>query len=278
MESSSDGIIAKDLNGIVTSWNGGAERMFGYAAREIIGRPITLILPADRLAEEHYILERIRRGERVEHFETIRQRKDGSPINVSVTISAIRNALGRVIGASKVARDITEQRLTEDALRKSEERFSKALRTSPMAIAISTYPDGRYVDVNDYFVRTLGYERDELWGCRALDPGIWARPEQRTAVLVRIAAGETVRDVECLLRTKSGELRTVIAAVEQIVLGDQPCLLFINCDITERQRVEAALHQTESCLRAVVDNIEEMIWWPCQAKGASTHGTSMKWI
>jgi two-component system cell cycle sensor histidine kinase/response regulator CckA len=260
VESSSDGIIAKDLNGIVTSWNRGAERMFGYAATEIIGRPITLILPADRLAEEDYILERIRRGERVEHFETIRQRKDGSLINVSVTISPIRNAQGGVIGASKVARDITEKRLAEDALRKSEERFSKAFRASPMAIAISTYPEGRYVDVNDYFIRTIGYERDEVLGRRALDLGIWARPEQRAAVIARIAAGETVRDVECLLRTKSGELRTVIAAVEQIVLGDQPCLLFINCDITERQRAEAALHQSESRLRAVVDNIEEMIW------------------
>lgn len=109
VESSADAIVAKDLNGVITSWNQGAERLFGYTAEEVIGRPITIVIPEDRLDEEPEILARIRRGERVEHFETIRRRKDGSLVEISLTISPIRNRKGEIVGASKIARDITER-------------------------------------------------------------------------------------------------------------------------------------------------------------------------
>ncbi len=120
VESSSDAIVGKDLRGDVTSWNRGAERMFGYAASEMIGQSITVLIPPSRLEDEEQILTRIRRGERVEHFETVRSRKDGSLLEVSVTVSPIKDALGKIIGASKVARDITDRRNTEVALRESE--------------------------------------------------------------------------------------------------------------------------------------------------------------
>jgi PAS domain S-box-containing protein len=113
VESSDDAIVSKDLNGIIQSWNEGASRIFGYSAAEAIGQHITLLLPEDRLQEETVIIERICRGERVDHFETVRRRKDGSLIDVSLTISPIRNQDGRVIGASKIARDITERKKTE---------------------------------------------------------------------------------------------------------------------------------------------------------------------
>jgi PAS domain S-box-containing protein len=118
--SSDDAIISKNLDGIVRSWNQGAERLFGYAAEEVIGKPITLIIPADRLDEEASILARLRRGERVDHFETVRKRKDGTFVNISLCISPIRDDLGRVIGASKVARDITDRQEVEEARRKAE--------------------------------------------------------------------------------------------------------------------------------------------------------------
>jgi PAS domain S-box-containing protein len=108
--SSDDAIISKDLDGIITSWNEGAQRIFGYTAEEAIGRSITLLIPPDRQAEEPKILEQLERGERVDHFETVRQRKDGSLLDISVTISPIRDANGRIIGASKVARDISDRR------------------------------------------------------------------------------------------------------------------------------------------------------------------------
>lgn len=113
VESSDDAIIAKNLDGIVESWNGGAERLFGYMAEEMIGRPITIILPPDRIEEEARILARLRNGERVDHFETVRLRKDGSEVQVSVTISPIRDRTGKIVGASKVARDISERKLFE---------------------------------------------------------------------------------------------------------------------------------------------------------------------
>jgi PAS domain S-box-containing protein len=116
VESSDDAIISKDLNGIVRSWNRGAEAIFGYRAEEMIGRPISVLFPPDRLAEEDDILARLRRGGRVDHFETVRRRKDGRDIDVSLTISPVRDAAGRVVGVSKIARDITEKKRAEAAL------------------------------------------------------------------------------------------------------------------------------------------------------------------
>src|SRR5262249_39144308 len=114
-----DAIISKDLDGEITSWNKGAERLFGYTAAEAIGRSITMLIPPDRQDEEPEILARLRRGERVDHFETIRIRKDGSRLNVSVTISPVKGSGGRIVGASKVARDITERVQHELAMREA---------------------------------------------------------------------------------------------------------------------------------------------------------------
>ena len=110
VETSDDAIVSKDLNGIVTSWNKGAERIFGYTAREMIGKPITTLIPADLVNTEPRILERIRRGERIDHYETVRQRKDGSLIDVSLSVSPVMDGSGKVVGASKIVRDITERK------------------------------------------------------------------------------------------------------------------------------------------------------------------------
>lgn len=117
VESSDDAIVSKDLNGLVTSWNASAERIFGYSASEMIGKSILVIIPQDRHEEEIQILARIRSGNRVEHFDTLRRRKDGSLVPVSITVSPVRNSGGKVIGASKIARDITERRRFEETQR-----------------------------------------------------------------------------------------------------------------------------------------------------------------
>jgi len=114
VESSDDAIVSKDLDGIITSWNRGAERLFGYTAEEAIGKPITMLIPADQSDEEPGILARIRRGERVDHYETIRRRKDGSLIDISLTVSPVRTAEGTIVGASKIARDISERRRAQE--------------------------------------------------------------------------------------------------------------------------------------------------------------------
>jgi len=123
VDSSDDAIISKNLDGTITTWNKGAQRIFGYSAEEAVGHPITMLIPPDRLEEETTILERLKRGERVDHFETIRLRKDGAALDISLTISPVRDDKGRVIGASKIARDITERKRAQEALEISEERL-----------------------------------------------------------------------------------------------------------------------------------------------------------
>ncbi len=141
VEFSDDAIVSKNLDGIITSWNKGAERVFGYTAEEAIGQPITIVIPTDRQDEEHAILTRIRRGERIEHFETVRQRKHGSLIVVSLTVSPVKNAEGKIVGASKNARDITEQKRAQEQIatlaREAEHRSKNLLATVQATVHLS---------------------------------------------------------------------------------------------------------------------------------------------
>ena len=143
--SSDDAIISKDLNGIIRSWNKGAERVFGYGEKEAIGRSITMLIPADRQNEEPGIIERIRRGERIEHYETIRQHKNGSLIDISLTVSPVKNGRGEVVGASKIARDISDRKRAEESrdllLHEIKHRVKNTLGTV-QAIASQTFRGG----------------------------------------------------------------------------------------------------------------------------------------
>jgi PAS domain S-box-containing protein len=144
VESSDDAIVSKNLDGVITSWNRGAERIFGYSAEEAIGQPITIVIPQDRQDEERTILTRIRRGERIDHFETIRQRKHGSLIVVSLTVSPVKNAEGKIVGASKIARDITEQKRSQEkiaALAREAEHRSKNLLANVQATVMLSQSD-----------------------------------------------------------------------------------------------------------------------------------------
>jgi len=138
VDSSDDAIISKDLGGRITSWNRGAERLYGYTAAEAVGKSIMIVVPSERQQEEREILARLQRGERVDHFETIRQRKDGAPLNVSLTISPLRNEKGEIIGASKIARDITEQKRTEEAIRTLNARLTEDLAAMTRMQQLST--------------------------------------------------------------------------------------------------------------------------------------------
>ena len=120
VDSSADAIISKNLSGIIQTWNKSAERIFGYTAEEAIGQPVLLIIPPDLHAEEAMILARVRDGQRIEHYETVRRRKDGQLITIALTVSPVRNASGAIIGASKVARDITENKQTKRAIAEAQ--------------------------------------------------------------------------------------------------------------------------------------------------------------
>jgi PAS domain S-box-containing protein len=138
VDSSDDAIISKDLNGVIMSWNRSAELLFGYTAEEAVGKPVTLIIPPDRLDEEPGILSRLKRGERVNHFETVRRRKDGTLLDISLTISPVRDAQGKIIGASKIARDISERRRAEKAIQALNAQLTAELSAMTRLQKLST--------------------------------------------------------------------------------------------------------------------------------------------
>jgi PAS domain S-box-containing protein len=161
IDSSDDAIISKDLNGVITSWNIGAERLFGYAAEEVVGQPVTILIPFDRLEEEPKILSRLKRGERVDHFETIRKRKDGALLDISLTISPVKDRQGNIIGVSKIARDITERKRAQAALLESEARFRQLADSMPQLVWTAR-PDGHFDYYNERWYQFTGLSRDGM--------------------------------------------------------------------------------------------------------------------
>jgi two-component system, cell cycle sensor histidine kinase and response regulator CckA len=245
LESSDDAIIGKTLDGTITTWNRGAENLFGYSESEAVGKPIQMLLPPERANEEFDILTRIKKGERISHFETVRVQKDGKRIDVSVTISPIRDSSGTIIGASKIARDISERKCVEEELRKAEERFGKAFRSNPLAVSISTKAEGRYLDVNDAFLKILGYTRGDVIGSTPSGLSFWAQPAQREQMLKLLEENGHVRELRTQYKTSTGELREAEVSAEQIELEGQPCVLAITRDITETLRLEAQFRQAQ---------------------------------
>ena len=200
VESSDDAIISKDLNGIITTWNTGAERIFGYAAREVIGQSVTILAPPDRVDEVRGILERIRRGERVHHFETVRRRKDGTLLDISLTVSPIIDESGNVVGASKVARDISERKRAEDALREKDDALEMA-RTELARVARLTTLGELTTSIAHEVGQPLGAMVASAGACArwlAADPPAMA--EARAALDNIVADGKRAREVIARIR------------------------------------------------------------------------------
>jgi PAS domain S-box-containing protein len=178
VEASSDAIISKNLEGIITSWNHAAERLLGYKPSEVLGRPISILIPQEHLDEEAYITDRIRRGERVEHFETVRCRKDGSHVTVSLTVSPIRNASGTIIGASKIARDTTEQRRAKIAAYEAGERYRSLFNAMDEGFCVvqmifdeaNRPQDYRFLEVNPAFEKQTGIQNGAGRSMREIAP------------------------------------------------------------------------------------------------------------
>jgi len=361
VESSGDAISSVALDGTIFSWNSGAERIYGYSEAEALGRPITILSPTDRPEEIPRILERLRQGETVEALETVRVRKDGHQIDVSLTVSPVRDRDGKIIGTSAVARDITAHRREEERSRRlaqlvdsatelistgdregritfmnqaflraigrsekevlgkyfrdvvlspsispglreqiqtgimekggwkgeclhrrkdgtdfpvylsvgplrdgagrvignvgivrdlteskrAEERFYKAFHLNPEPITIATVSEGRYLDVNESFLRITGYRRDEVIGRTSLELKFWERPEDRATLIELLKQQGSVRDLEITFRTKSGEQRTALDSADIIEVNGQKCIIAILKDITERKALEKQLRQLQ---------------------------------
>jgi len=249
VEFSDDAIIGKDLNSIVTSWNKGAEKIFGYTAGEMVGASIMRLIPADRADEEIQILAAIRRGESVQHFETLRRTKDGRLIHVSVTASPIKDAMGGVIGVSKTARDISERVKAEEARRAVEARYRTLFEYAPDGIVIAD-PAGRYLEVNARLCRMLEYDRSELIGRHAADI---VAPDEIPQIEPALDAikGESGYQREWRFRRKGG---SVFRAEVMATLMPDGNLLAIIRDSTDRKRAEEQLQWKTAFFEAQVNS------------------------
>jgi len=236
VESSDDAIISKDLNGTISSWNRAAERMFGYTAAEAVGRSIRMIIPADRQAEEDLVLSRIRAGEGMTHHETIRVRKDGTLIPISLTVSPIYDDAGTVIGASKIARDISERKRTDLLAR----RMAAVIDSSDDAI-ITKNLNSIITSWNPAAERMFGYTEAEAVGrsIRMLIPDELQGEEDD--VLAKIRAGAIVDHYETVRQRKDGTHLSISLTVSPIrnQEGDVVGASKIARDITERTRLLA---------------------------------------
>jgi two-component system CheB/CheR fusion protein len=244
---SDDAIISRDLDGIITSWNAGAERLFGYTAKEAIGRPVTLIYPPDRLHEDGEMLERVRRRESIEHYETVRRRRDGTEIDLSLSISPIVDASGCVVGASKIARDITLAKRADEALRQSEERF-RSLVSVITDVPWTMDASGAFIAPQPAWARYTGQPWEEHRGLG------WANavhPDDRAHVL---GAWEQARGSRGpyeshgrLWHAATQEYRHFVARATRLLDRDGGVREWVGTctDVHERKRAEEALRDAD---------------------------------
>jgi PAS domain S-box-containing protein len=259
VDSSDDAIVSKTLEGVVTSWNVGAERIFGYTAAEMIGRPITTLFPPELLDEERDFLARLSRRERIDHFETVRVRKDGQRIDISVTLSPIVDGAGRTVGISKIARDITERKRTERELLRREHELTDFFDNATVGLHW-VGPDGRIVRANRAELELLGYSADEYVGHHIAEFHADARAIQE--LLDRLRRDEAVHGFEARLVCKDGSFKDVV--IDSSVMREDGWFLHtrgFTRDVTERKRAErelAALLDREQAARREAEAANRM--------------------
>ena len=266
--SSDDAIISKTLEGIITSWNKGAQRIYGYSAEEAVGRPISMLVPPEHPDEVPEILQKIRRGEKVEHYETVRVTKDGRKLDISLSVSPIKDTEGNVVGGSTIARDITEREEAERRLRDAETLYRTLVEQIPAITYIQEPLESNNPKAVTYmspqYETILGYPAES----KVMDEEHWLRtlhPEDRERVLAEeVRTDETGEPFEVEYRVIAHDGRAVWLRDQARLVRDQEgrplYWLGVQYDITEQMRIEEELRQSEQLHRAVVEQAAEGIF------------------
>ena len=255
VDSSDDAIISKTVDGVITSWNKGAERIFGYLAEEAVGQHITLIIPEGRREEETDIIQRLRRGERIEHYETVRVRKDGTRVDISLTISPLKDDDGRIVGASKIARDITERKLVEQTL---AER-ALLLDLSNDAIMVRDEAD-RVTYWNKSAADLYGYSHEEAMGRVTHELFQTQFPEPLERIKTQLHRDNHWTG-ELIHKCKDGRQIIVLSrwALDRDHLGERRRILETNNDVTKQKDSEKTLLESEERLRKLTEKLETLV-------------------
>jgi PAS domain S-box-containing protein len=258
VESSDDVIVSKTLEGVITSWNGAAERLFGWTAAESIGKHITLIIPRERWAEEDDVLARIRRGERVDHFETVRVTKDGRFVDVSITVSPVRDASGRIVGASKIARDISERRRLEDARVAALAREREARQ---QAEALSRTKDELLATVSHELRTPLNSIFGWARMMQSSDMDDSARMRALNAIIRNVSAlGRLVEDLLDLSRVVTGRMRLDLRLVDIISVVEAAMETVRPAADAKGITLATTTHGSIGMIRAAPDRLQQVVW------------------
>ncbi len=266
VESSDDAIIAKTLDGVISTWNAAAERLFGYTEKEAIGQPIIMIIPPELHDQERDVLRRLRAGERLEHYETVRITKAGKRIDVSLTISPLRDLAGRIVGCSKIARDITEPKKAEAALRESEERFRGAMNN----IASGVYTldlNGLVTYLNPAAENMLGWTNAELLGRNMHDMAHYKHPDgspfpaSHCPGLQVLQKGVELREQVDMFIRKDGSFLPVVYSASPLTAEGRTIGIVVGFrDDTPRREAERALRESEARFRLVANTAPVLLW------------------
>ena len=255
VESSDDAIISRSLEGTITAWNSGAEKIFGYSSSEALGKPMGMLCPPERVNEESAALSRIARGERVDHFETVRVRKNGELIDISVTNSPIKDSSGTIVGASKIARDISERKRAERLLRESEERHRKFFENTPHPTWVFDRETLRFLAINAAAVRKYGYSREEFLTMTLKDI---RPPEDIPALLETVKSLGDGHETNGTWRhlLKDGSLIDTENTSYGLTFLGRPARVVVAVDVTQRKRAEAEKRQFIDSLAAANKELE----------------------
>jgi diguanylate cyclase (GGDEF)-like protein/PAS domain S-box-containing protein len=258
-ESSPQATVLVDNDSGILRINQEFTALFGYSREEAVGRNLDeLVAPGELLEEAHGLTKKAAAGEQVS-VETVRRRKDGTPVDVAILGAPVRFGGGQV-GVYGIYNDVTARRLAEQALRGSEEKFSKVFQLSPDILTLSSPESGMLLDVNDAFVHTTGYAREEVTGRPVVELNLWTNPAERQEMVDRLRRDGVVRNFECTFRIKSGELRVGLLSAGLVMIGGRPCMLTVSNDITERKAAQQALEASEERYALAARGANDGLW------------------